>query len=407
MKAPNQSVQSHPFAADPGISRAQAMTRGAFLRRAAVLGFSVSAAGTILAACGGGGSNSSPGAASPQSVDDLGKVGGSIQILTYAGYEGGDAIKPFLRQSGINAKTTFINNQDDVSTRLRSPAGRKADAAQLGVAQVDIYRDLGLFMPLQRDWFKNAPAVENRFLELTQSDDGTLVSMPFVWGSLGWNYRPDLVDEIQSWQDLTDSRFKGRIAMIDDPVSTVQTGALAVGVKEPGRMTKDQLAETKDFLMQVKANARTVAAGYGDIADLLAAGDVWCSFQGWNAVQAYAADKGAKVLTGYPKEKAVGFVDTFGIPSESDNARSGVAFIDEMIGKKMQAYVGNDLVSGVVRLDVVPQIKGLGAEVFDYDNFDEIFDSKLNFALDAPIEPEGDIATHEEWVTAWEDVKAS
>jgi len=384
------------------------MTRGAFLRRAALVGFSVSAAGTILAACGGGSNGSGNGSSgSAMSLDELGQVGGSIQILTYAGYEGGDAIKPFLRKNGIDAKTTFINNQDDVSTRLRSPAGRKADAAQLGVAQVDIYRQLGLFLPLQKDWFSNLPAVEERFPKLTESEDGTLVSMPFVWGSLGWNYRPDLVDPIASWQDLTDPRFKGRIAMIDDPVSTVQTGALAVGVEEPGRMTKDQLAETKDFLMQVKANARTVAAGYGDIADLLAAGDVWCSFQGWNAVQAYAADKGAKVLTGYPKEKAVGFVDTFGIPSESDNPRSGVAFIDEMIGKKMQAYVGNDLVSGVVRLDVVPQIKGLGAEVFDYDDFDEIFDSKLNFALDAPIEPEGDIATHEEWVTAWEDVKAS
>ena len=113
------------------------------------------------------------------------------------------------------------------------------------------------------------------------------------------------------------------------------------------------------------------------------------------------------MLTAYPKEKAVGFVDTFGIPIGADNPRSGVAFIDEMIGKKMQTYVGNDLVSGVVRLDVVPQIKGLGAEVFDYDNFDQIFSEDLNFALDAPIEPDGDVATHEEWVTAWEDVKAS
>lgn len=338
---------------------------------------------------------------------DLGKVGGKIQILTYAGYEGGDAIKPFLRENGIDAKVTYINNQDDVTTRLRSPAGRKADAVQLGMAQGDIYRDIGLFMPLQRDWFKNAPAVENRFLDLVSNEDGTLLTMPFVWGSLGWNYRPDLVDPIVSWQDLTDPKFKGRIAMIDDPVSTIQTGALAVGVEVPGQMTKDELAETKDFLMQVKANARTVAAGYGDIADLLAAGDVWCSFQGWNAVQAYAADKGAKVLTAIPKEKAVGFVDTFGIPAEADNVATGVAFIDEMIGKKMQTYVGNDLVSGVVRLDVVPRIKGIGARIFDYKNFDEIFDKQLNFALDAPIEPKGDIATHEEWVTAWEDVKAS
>lgn len=384
------------------------MTRGMFLKRAAVLGVSVSAAGTLLAACGGGSdSGGKAQSTAGTSLDDLGTVGGQIQILTYAGYEGGDAIKPFLKKNGINAKTTFINNQDDVTTRLRSPAGRTADAAQLGRAQVDIYRQLGAFLPLQQEWFKNAKAVEPMFLDLFKNEDGSLEAMPFVWGSLAWNYRPDLTDPIESWQELTDPKFKGKIAMIDDPVSTVQTGALAIGVKEPGRMTKDELAETKEFLTKVKANARTVAAGYGDIADLLVAGDVWCSFQGWNAVQAFAADKGGEVLTAYPKEGSVGFVDSFGVPSESDNARTGVAFIDEMIGKKMQVYVGNDLVSGVVRLDVTNQLTGLGAEVFDYDKFDEIFENQLNFALDAPIEPDGDIATHDEWVTAWEDVKAS
>lgn len=405
--APPKRTNSNPFVDDPRISRAQAMTRGSFLKRAAVLGVTVSAAGTLVAACGGSDSNDSSAVTSGTTLEDLGPLGGQIQILTYAGYEGGDAIKPFLNQNGITAKTTFINNQDDVTTRLRSPAGRTADASQLGYAQLDIYRQLGAFMPLQKDWLSNIDAVESRFIDLVEDEDGNLTTMPFVWGSLGCNYRPDMMDPIESWRDLTEPRFKDKIAMIDDPVSTVQTGALAIGVEEPGVMTKDELAETTDFLKQVKANARTVAAGYGDIADLLVAGDVWCSFQGWNAVQAFAADKGGKVLTAYPKEKSVGFIDTFGVPAEADNPRSGIAFIDEMIGKKMQIYVGNDLVSGVVRLDVVPQIKGLGAEVFDYNNFDEIFEDQLNFALDAPIEPDGDIATHEEWVTAWEDVKAS
>ncbi len=385
-----------------GVSKAQALTRSLFLKRAAMLGVTISA-GSFIAACGGSSTSASKGL----SLDELGNLGGSIQLLTYAGYEGADAIKPWLGQQGIDAKTTFINNQDDVTTRLRTPAGKNADAAQLGRAQVDIYRQLGSFLPLQEDWFSNIGAVESFFLDLFRNDDGSLESMPFVWGGLGCNYRPDLTDPIESWQSLIEPKFKGRIAMIDDPVSTVQTGALAIGIDEPGRMTKDQLADVKEFLTQVKANARTVAAGYGDVADLLAAGEVWATFQGWNAVQAFAAQKGSKVLTAYPKEGTVGFVDSFGVPAKSDNSRTGVAFIDEMISKKMQIYVGNDLVSGVVRLDVTPKLKGLGAKVFDYDNIQELFKTTLNFALDAPIEPDGDVATHEEWVSAWEDVKAS
>nr|WP_246345616.1 extracellular solute-binding protein [Conexibacter arvalis] len=327
--------------------------------------------------------------------------------MTYAGYEGGDPIKPWLRRSGVDLKTTFINNQDDVTTRLRTPAGRRTDAAQLGLAQLDQYRELGLAYPLQPEWFSNLDAMIPFFKDLVADDDGTLTTMPFVWGGLGCNYLPSKTGELTSWRELTEPRFKNRIAMIDDPVSTVQTGALAVGIRDPSRMTVDQLAEVKEFLLAVKANARTVAAGYGDIADLLAAGDVWASFQGWNAVESFAGAKGAVVKTAYPQEGTVGFVDSFFVQVGAESKGTAVAFIDQMISKEMQAYCGNDLASGIVRLDAAPLVRGPAARAFDYDRLDELFRTKLVFALDAPLRGDGDVATHEDWVATWEDVKAA
>lgn len=394
-------------AGDRPATLAQGITRAAFLRRAAALGVSASAL-SFLAACGG--SNSSSGASKPTGdvkLADLGKVGGTLHIMTYAGYEGGNALKPWIKSTGVDFKATVINNQDDVTTRLRTPAGKSTDAAQLGLAQLEQYRELGLTYPLQPDWFENLPAMESYFVDLVKDKDGALTTMPFVWGGLGCNYRPDKVGEIKSWQELTGPKFKNRIAMIDDPVSTVQTGALAIGIRDPAKMTTAQLEDVKAFLLKIKGNARTVAAGYGDIADLLVAGDVWASFQGWNAVEIFAAQKGGTVKTAYPKEGTVGFVDSFFIPAKADNRATAVAFIDQMISKEMQAYVGNDLASGVIRLDAVPLVKGQGAKVFDYDNLEELFKTKLVFALDAPLKSEGDVATHEDWVKAWEDVKAA
>lgn len=386
--------------------RPQELTRAAFLRRAAAVGLSASAL-PLLAACGGDDAGKAAKPTGDVKLEDLGTVGGAIQILTYAGYEGGDAIKPWLKQAGIAQKVTPINNQDDVTTKLRSPAGRTADAAQLGVAQVEQYRQLGLAYPIQPEWLSNSAKVDKYFLDLTMDANGALTAVPFVWGSLGCNYDPKHIGAIESWQELADPKLKGRVAMIDDPVSTVQTGALAVGIREPSKMTRDQLEQVKEFLVKVKANARTVAAGYADIGDLIVAGDVWASFQGWNAVEIFAAAKDGVVKTAYPKEGTVGFVDCYIIPKDADNKRSAVAFIDQMLSTEMQAYVGNDLGSGLVRLDAASEVKGLGAQVFDYDNLKELFETKLVFALDAPIESSGDIATHEDWVAAWEDVKAT
>jgi spermidine/putrescine-binding protein len=396
-------VSSHEFAPLP---RPQDLTRAAFLRRAAALGLSASAL-SVLAACGGDAKSSASGSTKGVKLGDLGTVGGALQVITYAGYEGGDAIKPWLKETGVSEKLTPINNQDDVTTKLRSPAGKTADAAQLGVAQVKQYQQLGLAYPLQPEWLPNAKHVHPYFLDLTKDADGALTAVPFVWGALGCNHDPKRIATIESWQELADPKLKGRVAMIDDPVSTIQTGALAVGIREPQKMTRDQLEEVKAFLAKVKANARTVAAGYADIGDLIVAGDVWASFQGWNAVEIFAAAKNGVVKTAYPKEGTVGFVDCFIVPKDADNKRTAIAFIDQMLSEDMQAYVGNDLASGLVRLDATSKVKGIGAQIFDYSNLDELFKTKFVFALDAPLESSDDTATHEDWVAAWEDVKAA
>lgn len=389
------------------LSLAERTSRARFLRQAAALGLTVTAA-PLIAACGGSSTSGKSKSSAGVSLKELGPIGGSLRVMTYAGYEGGNAVKPWLKKEGVTEKATAINNQDDVTTKLRTPGGRTTSAAQLGGAQLDQYRELGLTYPLQPEWFKNLKAVDPYFLNLVKQKDGALTSMPFVWGSLGCSYLPaKIAGGINSWGELTDPKFKGRIAMIDDPVSTVQTGALALGIKKPSTMTKSQLSDVKDFLNKVKRNARTVAAGYGDIADLLAAGDVWASFQGWNAIEGFAAAKGANVKTAYPKEGSVGFVDTFMVPTDAENKGTAVAFLDHMISKRMQVYVGNDLSSGIVRPDVASLIAGPAAKAFDYNNLAELFKTKLVFALDAPLKASGDTATHEDWVLAWEDVKAS
>lgn len=386
--------------------RPQDLTRAAFLRGAVALGLSTSAL-SFLAACGGDdGGEAAGGATGDVTLEDLGTVGGSLQIITYAGYEGGDVIAPWLKEMGIERDVTPINNQDDVTTKLRSPAGGTFDAAELGIAQVVQYRELGMSFPLEAEWLPNLAHVEPYFIEAVNPGGG-LQAVPFVWGGLGCNYDPDKIDAIESWQELTDPKLKGRIGMIDDPVSTIQTGALAIGVRETDKLTRDQLEEVKAFLRKIKANARTVAAGYADIGDLIVAGDVWASFQGWNAVEIFAQAKGGVVKTAYPKEGTIGFMDCFTVPKEADNKRTAIAFIDQMLSLEMQAYVGNDLGSGLVRLDAADRVEGIGAEVFDYDNLDQLIKDKLVFAFDAPLESPGDVATHEEWVAAWEDVKAA
>lgn len=390
------------FASTSGAARR--ITRQQFIRGAAGAGATV-ALGAFLAACSRGGADVASVDPDIRSISDLGPVGGDLVVATYEGFEGGDAIKPWLEANGVNLQFQSINSQQEATARLKGAGANTIDVVELALLEGDSYVDLEIPFFLDLDWFPNGDLIRPVFTDIFTQPDGTLSGIPFIWGANPCNYRADKVDAIESWHDLLTPTFAGRVTLIDDALANVATGALALGYTDPSQLTREQLDEVGDFLRRLVDQARAIAPSYGDMLELLVSGEAYAGFCGWSALDLRAAEKGADVQSAYPKEKVMGVVDAHTIPQGAPNKGTAAAYINEFLSPEMQLYVANDLAAGVVVQDAAELLQGQENLAFDPDNLDQLIDEKLLFIEAAPLEAADGFVNRQDWLDLWEQVK--
>jgi spermidine/putrescine-binding protein len=171
-------------------------------------------------------------------------------------------------------------------------------------------------------------------------------------------------------------------------------------------MTKAQLGEVKKFLLALKANAKTIAASYGDLSNLLISGEVVADFVGWAALDVWAANEGVQVTSILPTDGVVISIDAYAMAKTVDNRDAALAWLNLMLTDEVQLAVANELLTATVcpetaKLITDPNVKKL----YDYDNFNA-FIEKYPLHLFPPTEGTGDQVTFTDWMKTWEEVKA-
>src|SRR5262249_22550574 len=125
--------------------------------------------------------------------------------------------------------------------------------------------------------------------------EGKLLGVPWNWGSLPLMYDPAAVSGVpESWLDILKPEYKGKVAMVDDPLGTLLFWGTVVTGKPMGTiLTKGEMVQVIDKLIDIKKNhARAWFASYGDMADAFARNEVVVTAIGWEAVAVWAKQKG-------------------------------------------------------------------------------------------------------------------
>ena len=229
----------------------------------------------------------------------------------------------------------------------------------------------------------------------------------FTFGAQGSNYNADKTDPPQSYHDLLTPKYKGLVAMVDEvfTVDDVLGGrALGFGNDLPS-ITKEQLAEIKGFLIELKKNARGIAPSYGALVDMFASGEITVAFPGWAAINVWSQDRGVNVQHTMPSEGGCSFVDAYAIPKQSDNVATVLAWINEVLTPEVQACAAASLAAGVVNPNAVPLLDENTASLYDYSNFDDIFKEAPLYTW-PPLVSEK-FTTFEDWTNTWTEVKSS
>jgi spermidine/putrescine-binding protein len=321
--------------------------------------------------------------------------------MGWQGYETPIKAGTFLKDNDIDFQPTFISSNEEIITKLQAGGIGKTDLITMYFGYLPLMAEGGLLEPLDSSRIEQFNDLIPQF---TSQDvirkDGQLYGVPWNWGSLPLMYDPEQVKTPpESWLDLMKPEFKGKVAMVDDPLGNLLIWGTVVTGKPMGTiLTKDELKKVIDTLIELKKNqARAFFASYGDMADAFARNEVTASAIGWEAVAVWAKGKGKTIHYTIPKEGTGMFMDCLCIPKNSPHVELTYKMINHIISPEPQKIFAVEQSAGITNLKAVPLLPPELVQSYSYSDLDD-FMKKARLQPVPPTESDGSVATYDDFL---------
>lgn len=335
-------------------------------------------------------------------------TGGGLQIMAWEGYDLFNELADWRKANGVTVDTISIANQDDVQAKFVAGNPPPIDLAEYNQAYADLYiRELKIVQPIDVSKVPNYNA-DNLFPQFfnqpTWFADGKLWGSPYIWGFNTLLYNSEKISKPASYTDLLDPSFKGKIAIMDDTVSSwpVAARVAGLGAKYP-LLTKDELKQVFTEFAKYRDQARVIALNQGELVNLFVSGEVVAALCADPSIITQTDEQNIKIEMALPKEGPVLWVDAWFIPVSADNIESAEAFINQSLDPKVQAEVAMAVVQAPVSRKAVDLLDEKARSRIDYDAMDSIFAAGLP---GIPPRASESYATYDDWVAAWQEFKA-
>jgi spermidine/putrescine transport system substrate-binding protein len=382
------------------------------LLKRGLVAVSIGAVPSFLAGCGGGGDGEEAATATAtqaQGTPTVPPASGTIDFLSWEGYDIPDATKAWRKENGVEFKATYIGNHDDIQAKIAAGGG-SYDLITYYQGYKPLYAELGILQPID---INKIPNIENEFPYFQSAvgnfwidPDGTWTGVPWTWGSIGITWDDaKLPGGLKSWYDLLDPTLENKIGLPDDPVGSFTLAAHVLGY-DPATVTQEQKQKIVDLLTRIVKQARSVAPSFGDMTTQLVNGDIVACWQGWAAMNSFAADAGTTtVKTIVPEEGSFSFCDLYAIPTTTDNADTVYSYLNNVLDPEVNAAAAEFLVAGVTVEGAVDFLDKTTKSLYPYDDLEGLLE-RAPFYNNPPVESD-EFVTYQEWIDAWQEVKAS
>ena len=324
--------------------------------------------------------------------------------MGWQGYETPIKAGTFLKDNDIDFQPTFIASNEEIITKLQAGGIGKTDLITMYFGYLPLMAEGNLLEPIEPE---KVAQFGDLIPQFTGHDairkDGKLYGVPWNWGSLPLMYDPAQVPTPpESWTDLMKPEFKGKVAMVDDPLGNLLIWGTVVTGKPMGTLlTRDELKKVIDTLIDLKKNqARAFFASYGDMADAFARNEVTASAIGWEAVAVWAQGKGKTIKYTIPKEGTGMFMDCLCIPKDAPHIDLSYKMINHVISPEPQKIFATEQSAGITNLKAVPTLPAELAQSYNYSDLDS-FMQKARLQPVPPTEYDGTTATYDDFLTEY------
>ena len=225
-----------------------------------------------------------------------------LLVFDYSGFEDPAYHPAYVEEHGDSPSFSFFGDEDEALQKVRS--GFRADVAHICGDSVSKWTEAGVLEPWDTS---RVEAYGDLNTDLTGEDltQGESYFIPTDYGSTAIAYNAGEVpaEAVKSLEVFKDPAYAGRVTLPVNVADTYALAFLATGVTDWAEAGDAELEAASDWLREVHPNVRTYWTDPGELAQLLASGEVLVAWA-WNETLPTMAEEGFDI--GFEREAAEG-----------------------------------------------------------------------------------------------------
>jgi spermidine/putrescine transport system substrate-binding protein len=198
-----------------------------------------------------------------------------LLVFDWAGFDIEGLYQAYKDKNGDQPTYAFFGDDDEAFQKVAS--GFKPDVVHPCVASLPRYKAAGLIEPWDTSKITSFADIDPAFMNNTAvKDDAGVWFLPTDWGktAIAYNKKEVPPEDVTSLEVFTNPKYAGRISLPDSNDDVWSLAFLAIGITDWTQVTDEQFQQAADWLRKVHPNVVTYWADPGELAQLMASGQV-------------------------------------------------------------------------------------------------------------------------------------
>ncbi len=249
--------------------------------------------------------------------------------FTWASYEVPEMHQEYIDRHGASPNFTLWGDEEEAEAKM--VAGFRPDVAMPCSYKVQKWNDFGFLQPIDTSrlshWDDVIPVLRN---VPDMMIGGQQLMVCAWWGLTSVTFRTDLAPEYidpetHTWGILWDPKYTGRLSMIDSLIDGVMVAAIYSGAADPFDMTPEEVAVTKQLMVEQRPLLRYYTNDTTSWEQALASGELVAAAS-WNSTPLALLQEDIPVAFMNPKEGPMTWTCGITLMSFADEAKIDRAY---------------------------------------------------------------------------------
>ena len=258
-----------------------------------------------------------------------------LNVLNWSSYIPNEVISDFSKESGIKVNYSTYSSNEELLAKISSSKEGTYDLIFPSDYMLDVMIRREMLDTMDTSELENFNNLNENYLGL-EYDKNNEYSIPFIAASTVISYNREVIkDDIISYNDLLNPKYKNEIVLIDDQRIIIGMALLANGF-DMNSVDEDELEIAKNWLKELRKNLK--AFDSDSPKNFLITKEASIAVL-WNAEGALANMQNPNIKNIFPLEGFALSIDNFAIPKGAKNEDEIYEFIDYILRPEVMAKI--------------------------------------------------------------------